>query len=113
MQGVTPILTDLPPPDTLTRRDGPHEGNPAVREAVLERKEPQHVMWVFDSPASAGRGRSFGFTGGHFHKNWQQDDNRRVVLNAIVWISGLEVPKDGVMSKTPTDEEMKANLDEK
>ncbi|MEO6477237.1 ThuA domain-containing protein [Luteolibacter sp.] len=113
MKGVTPILTDLPPPSTLTRPDGPHEGNPEVRAAVIERKEPQHTMWVYERPAAAGGGRGFGYCGGHYHKNWQQDDPRRLVLNAIVWISGLEVPKTGVPSKTPTDEEMTANLDKK
>lgn len=113
MEGVTPILTDLPGPETLSRRDGPHEGNPEVRAAVLERKEPQHVMWAYDRPAEFGKGRSFGFTGGHFHKNWQNDNHRCIVLNAIVWISGLEVPLTGVPSKTPTDEEMAANLDKK
>ncbi|GAA5127587.1 hypothetical protein GCM10023212_32730 [Luteolibacter yonseiensis] len=113
MDGVTPILTALPPAESLTRPDGPHEGNPAVREAVLERKEPQHTMWVYDRPAKFGRGRSFGFTGGHFHKNWKADDHRRVVLNAVAWIAGIEVPADGVPSKTPTDEEMAANLDKK
>jgi hypothetical protein len=35
------------------------------------------------------------------------------VLNAAVWISGSEVPEKGVPSKTPTEEEMKANLDKK
>ena len=113
MQGITPILTDLPPADSLIRKDGPHEGNPAVRAAVLERKEPQHVMWACERSAATGGGRGFGFTGGHFHKNWQQDDNRRVVLNAIAWSSGLEVPENGVPSKTPTDGEMAANLDKK
>lgn len=111
LEGVTPILTDLPPAETLNRGEGAHEGNPAVRAAVLERKEPQHVMWIYERPGQ--KARAFGFTGGHFHKNWQQDDFRRVVLNAIVWIAGLEVPEKGVPSKTPTDEEMKANLDKK
>lgn len=113
MEGVTPILSDLPPPATLSRRDGPHEGNPEVRAAVLERKEPQHTMWAYERPASLGAGRAFGFTGGHFHKNWQHNDHRGIVLNAIAWMSGLEVPETGVPSKTPTDEEMKANLDQK
>ena len=31
MKGVTPILTDLPPRDSLSRPDGPHSGNPHVR----------------------------------------------------------------------------------
>ncbi len=113
MEGVVPILTDLPPASTLTRPDGPHSGNPEVRAAVLERKEPQHMMWVYQRPANLGPGRGFGFTGGHNHKGWQQDDQRRIVLNAIVWISGLEVPATGVPTKMPTDEEMAANLDKK
>ena len=113
MEGVTPILTDLPPPESLSRPDGFHSGNPQVRAAVLERKEPQHVMWTFDRPATLGGGRGFGFTGGHYHKNWKQDDNRRVVLNAIAWIANVEVPEKGVTSATPTDEEMAANMDTK
>jgi type 1 glutamine amidotransferase len=113
MQGVTPILSDLPPPASLTRKDGPHEGNPAVRAAVLDRKEPQHVMWAYERPAELGGGRAFGFTGGHFHKNWQHDDHRRIVLNAAAWIANLEIPEAGLVSKTPTDEEMNANLDPK
>ncbi len=111
MEGVTPILSDLPPGDSLSRPDGAHSGNPHVREAVLERKEPQHVMWAFERPENLGGGRGFGFTGGHFHKNWQHDDHRRVVLNAAVWIAGLEIPEEGVSSETPTDEEMAANQD--
>lgn len=113
MQGVTPILSDVPPPESLTRKDGPHSGNPAVRAAVLDRKEAQHVMWAYERPADLGGGRAFGFTGGHFHKNWQHDDHRRVVLNAAAWIANLDVPEAGVPSKTPTAEEMTANLDEK
>lgn len=111
MDGVTKILTDLPPADSLSRPDGAHSGNPAVRAAVLERKEPQTVMWVSSRADDANRG--FGFTGGHFHKNWQQNDFRRVVLNAIVWTAHIEVPEGGVPSDTPTDEEMRANLDPK
>ncbi len=113
MEGVTPILTDLPGPDTLSRRNGPHEGNAEVRAAVLDRKEPQHVMWAYDRPASIGTGHSFGFCGGHYHKNWQNDSQRKLVLNAVAWIAGIEVPATGVATKTPTDEEMQANLDKK
>lgn len=109
MKGVTPILTALAPPSTLTRADGPHSGNPAVREAVLQRKEPQHVMWTFDRPEG---GRGFGFTGGHFHKNWGNDDFRKVVLNSILWTAKVEIPSSGVAS-TVTSEDLKANLDPK
>jgi putative membrane-bound dehydrogenase-like protein len=110
MEGVTPILTDLPPRETLNREDGPHSGNPYVREAVLQRMEPQHVAWAFERPD--GRGRGFGFTGGHFHRNWRDDNFRKLVLNAICWAAQLEVPADGVTTHTPTQEEMDANQDE-
>lgn len=113
MEGVTPILSDVPPAESLSRGDGAHSGNPDVRAAVLERKEPQHVMWAYERPQTLGGGRGFGFTGGHFHKNWAHDDQRTVVLNAIAWISGISVPEKGVPNETPTEEEMKANLDEK
>lgn len=108
MEGVTPILTDLPPRESLNRPDGHHSGNPHVREAVLVRKEPQHVAWAFERENG---GRGFGFTGGHFHVNWQQDDFRKVVLNAIVWSAQLDVPEHGVQSPTPTPERLKENQD--
>jgi type 1 glutamine amidotransferase len=109
MKNVTPILTAAPPMSTLTRPDGAHEGNPFVRAAVAA-GEPQHVAWAIERPDG---GRGFGFTGGHFHRGWQNDNQRKLVLNAIAWAAHLEVPAAGVPSKTPTDEEMKANLDEK
>ena len=108
MEGVTPILSDNPPRETLNRPDGPHSGNPHVRDAVLVRKEPQHVAWAFEREND---GRGFGFTGGHFHVNWQQDDFRKVVLNAIAWTAHLDVPAEGVQSPTPSVEELKQNQD--
>ncbi len=109
MQGVTPILTDLPPPDSLSRPDGHHSGNPEVRAAVLERKEPQHVAWASER---ANGGRAFGFTGGHFHQGWAQPDQRKLLLNAILWTAKAEVPANGVES-TVTEADLQANLDPK
>lgn len=109
MEGVTPILSALPPLRTLTERakDRNRGSNPAVMAAV-EAGEKQHVAWAYERPDG---GRGFGFTGGHFHKNWQQDDFRKLVLNALVWTARGEVPPDGVVSRTPTDAEMEANQD--
>ena len=109
MKGVTPILTALPPKDTLSRPDGTHSGNPAVREAIAK-GEPQHMMWVSDN---ANGSRGFGFTGAHFHKNWQNNDFRKLVLNAISWVSKAEVPADGVPVKDLSQADMDANLDKK
>lgn len=109
MKGVTPILSALPPEETLSRPNGPHSGNPHVRKAVLEDKLPQHVGWAFQRP---GNGRGFGFTGGHNHWNWAHPEFRQTLLNAIVWCAGLEVPEDGVPSNPVTFEEILRNQDE-
>ena len=109
MTRVTPILTALPPADTLRRPDGPHSNNEFVKAAVLKDKQPQHVAWAF--VRGDGKGRGFGFTGGHFHRNWQNNDFRKIVLNAIVWTAHLEVPKSGVSSPMPTYAELDANQD--
>jgi type 1 glutamine amidotransferase len=108
MKDVTPLLTAVPTPDTMDRNDGPHEGNPSVREQVA-RKLPQHVAWAAERQNG---GRGFGFTGAHFHQNWGNDDFRKLVLNAILWVAKAEVPADGVESKV-TEEQLKENLDPK
>ena len=110
LKGVTPVLSDLPPPETLKRPDGARSGNLAVRRAVAN-GESQHVGWAYQRPD--GKGRGFGFTGGHYHVSWRNDMFRKVVLNAILWTAHVEVPEVGVPSKTPTDEELKLNLDDK
>jgi type 1 glutamine amidotransferase len=96
MTGVTPVLTALPPDSTRAGSDGPYSGNPAVR---ARRGIPEHLAWVYERPDG---GRSFGFTGGHSHWNWAQDDVRRLVLNALTWLAGVEVPAGGITSATPS-----------
>ena len=108
MAGVTPILSDLPPDESLSRKDGHHSGNPHVRAAVLERKEPQHTAWARERPDG---GRGFGFTGGHHHWNWGHPDFRRLVLNAIVWTAHMNVPRNGVRSRNLSLEELQENQD--
>lgn len=106
MEGVTPILSDVAPESTMSRPDGHHSGNPAVRESV-KKGEKQHVAWACER---ADGGRGFGFTGGHFHQSWANNEQRKLVLNAILWTAKAKIPVDGAAS-TVTDEDMKANLD--
>ena len=108
MKDVTPILSAVAPESTMSRPDGPHEGNPAVRESV-KRGEPQVVAWATERPDG---GRGFGFTGAHYHKNWGNDDFRKLVLNAILWTAKVAVPAAGVESKV-TEADLKKNLDRK
>ncbi|HAV14216.1 MAG TPA: hypothetical protein DCX06_12100 [Opitutae bacterium] len=110
MKGVTPILSALPPLETLTERKDNNPGrvsNPTVLAEVKAGKE-QVVAWAYERENG---GRSFGFTGGHFHKNWQQDDFRKTVLNAIAWTAHLDIPEKGVPSSTPTDADLELNQD--
>jgi len=104
MKGVTPILSAVPPERTRQGKDGPHSGNPHVR---ARSGMAEVLAWVYERP---GGGRGFGFTGMHTHWNWAQDSFRKCVLNALVWIAGAEVPAGGVPSRTPTLEELEADL---
>ncbi|MCH2579904.1 MAG: ThuA domain-containing protein, partial [Planctomycetes bacterium] len=107
MEGVTPILSAVAPKETMKRGDGAHSGNPAVRASVAK-GDLQHVAWARQRPDG---GRGFGFTGLHYHKNFADDDFRKLVLNAMVWVAGGEVPKGGVDTPKPSEADLKLNQD--
>ena len=109
MKGVTPILSDLPGPETLSRKDGPRSGNPSVRAAVAAGRK-QHVAWAYQRPDG---GRGFGFTGAHNHSSWRNEMFRKTVLNAILWTAKVEVPQNGCPSPSLSAEDLKKNLDKK
>ncbi|MBL9137565.1 MAG: ThuA domain-containing protein [Verrucomicrobiales bacterium] len=107
MAGITPILVARPSDQV---RDGPYvwpQGPYPHIQAAKGRDEV--MMWVRERPDG---GRGFGFTGGHFHRNWGQPDFRKVVLNALLWIAKVEIPTQGVEATVPTDE-LAMNLDPK
>ena len=108
MKGVTPILTAVPPDRTRGQpgASSSHGGNPHVQARL---GMPEHVLWAIER---ADGGRGFGFTGGHFHRNWANDDFRKIVLNAIVWTAKADVPGDGVASVL-TQADLEAHLDSK
>jgi type 1 glutamine amidotransferase len=108
MKGVTPILTAVPPDSTRGKEgtNDAHGGNPEVQK---HKGEPEHVMWAIERPDG---GRGFGLTGGHFHKNWGNENFRKTVLNAILWTAKVEVPASGIESSV-TQDELKQNLDDK
>jgi type 1 glutamine amidotransferase len=104
--GLVHVLSAVPPDATRERPDGPHSNNPTVRAAKGARET---LAWAYERPEG---GRGFGCTGAHFHKNWDDPNFRRLMLNAIVWTAGLDVPAGGVAS-TVTAEDLAANLDDK
>ncbi|HBU60524.1 MAG TPA: hypothetical protein DEB48_11850 [Verrucomicrobiales bacterium] len=95
MKGVSPILSAHPPKSTMQRKDGPHSNNPHVRKSMAA-GEIQHIGWAYERPN--GKGRGFGTTGAHYHHTWSEDNWRTLMLNAIAWTAGVEVPKKGVPS---------------
>jgi putative membrane-bound dehydrogenase-like protein len=103
---VTPILSAIPPESTRNGPDGLHSGNPVVRS---RKGMAEDVAWAYERPDG---GRGFGFTGAHYHKNWGDDNFRKVVLNAILWTAKMDVPPEGVQS-TVTAEDLEQNLDPK
>lgn len=106
-QNLTPILFDLPPAHTLKRPNGSRSGNPHVRKAVAN-GEKQTVAWAYQRPEG---GRGFGLTGGHYHKSFQNDGFRKLLLNAIAWTAGIEIPDQGIVSPRPDALEILKNLD--
>jgi len=88
------LLQTVPPLSSLGE-DGPRTGNPTVREAVSSGL-PQSLAWAHIG--SDGQ-RGFGFTGGHFHYNWNHPGARKLVLNGIAWTAGLEIPDPGIESE--------------
>ncbi|NLX56877.1 MAG: ThuA domain-containing protein [Planctomycetaceae bacterium] len=105
LEGVTPVLSAVPPDATRQGPDGPHSGNPAVRARV---GMIEHLAWTRQRPDG---GRGFGFTGGHLHWNWAHDQFRKLVLNGIAWTAGIEIPPAGIDSPTPAFEELEQHQD--
>jgi len=103
---VVPILSAVPPDATRERPDGPHSNNPTVRNNKGGREV---LAWAYERPDG---GRGFGCTGGHYHANWGNDDFRKLMLNALVWTSGLDVPEGGVASSVSPDD-LAANLEDR
>jgi trehalose utilization protein len=107
VKSVAPILS-AKPSDAV--RDGPYVYPKGPYKHIQDAKgRAESMMWAVERKDG---GRGVGFTGGHFHRNWKDDNFRKVVLNALLWICKVEVPKDGVESKV-SDEEIAANWDDK
>ena len=79
----------------MNRKDGPPPTIPTFARAMAEGKI-QHIAWAYDRPR--GKGRDFGTTGAHYHHTWNNDDWRTLILNAIAWTAGIEIPTNGIPS---------------
>lgn len=104
---ITPILVSTPSDEV---RKGPYVSPKGPYDHIIaDSGKAETMMWVYERPDG---GRSFGFTGGHTHANWGDPNERRIMLNALLWIAKVEVPANGVQDSI-TAEDLKMNLDDK
>lgn len=97
-KGVTPILQAVPPDKTRT-----------TKYTATRKGEIETLAWAYERPDG---GRGFGFTGGHFHRNWADENFRRIVVNALLWTAKVDVPEGGAKVEfDPAD--LNKNLDKK
>jgi hypothetical protein len=97
-KGVTPLIASKVPEKVRSTADA---------KAHADRAEV--VAWAFERENG---GRSFGFTGADLHANWASDDQRRLVLNGILWSAKAPLP-DGGATVSVTPEELAENWDRK
>lgn len=79
----------------------PAEITPLIRVTIDGESHP--VAWAWDRP---DKGRSFGYSGLHFHKHWEQPTYRRLVAQGVLWSMKFPVPANGV-NVDVTDEDLR------
>ncbi len=59
----------------------------------IKGKGPQEtVAWAWERPDG---GRSFGYVGFHYHRNWKRPEYRRFAAQGVLWTLGLPIPAKG------------------
>ena len=60
------------------------KGDHAVKPVLLAEIDggKEMVAWSWERPDG---GRSFGFTGLHFHENWKNENYQKLVVQGVLW----------------------------
>jgi Trehalose utilisation len=104
---IAPILVASPSDEV---RKGPYVSPRGPYDHIIAGSgNAETMMWVFERPDG---GRGLGFTGGHTHANWGDPNQRKIMLNALLWLAKVDVPARGVEDKI-TDADLTMNLDDK
>jgi hypothetical protein len=104
---ITPLLVAKPSDEV---RKGPYVSPRGPYDHIIAAGgRDETMMWAYERPNG---GRSFGFTGGHTHTNWGDPNQRKIMLNALLWIAKVDVPKNGVDDKIG-EADLTTNLDDK
>src|SRR5262249_28565865 len=111
MKGVTPILSALPPLNTIQgegKKASERGGNAAVWEDVSA-GEKQVMALGYRRPHGA---RGLRFTALAQQRHLADDSFRTLLLNAVAWVSKLDVPPEGVPSKTLSRDDLEKLIDD-
>jgi hypothetical protein len=68
------------------------QGWQAILKAAIDGNQ-ETVAWAHER---ADGGRSFGFSGLHFHENWRLPEYRRLVTQGVLWTMRAPIPDQGV-----------------
>ncbi len=60
--------------------------------------QAEMVAWAYQRPDG---GRSFGFSGMHFHDNWKILACRRMIAQGLLWTLKLPIPEQGLAVDVP------------
>jgi hypothetical protein len=63
--------------------------------------QAETIAWAFERPDG---GRSFGFGGMHYHKNWRDPSCRRLAAQGVLWAMKLPIPAGGLPCKLPDED---------
>jgi type 1 glutamine amidotransferase len=63
-------------------------------------QQEEVCAWAWERPDA---GRSFGFVGLHFHRNWELASYRRLITHAILWTLDLPIPEAGQDVECPAE----------
>jgi hypothetical protein len=80
----------------------PEETISPILRVVIDGRE-ETVAWAWERPDG---GRSFGFSGLHFHDNWRLRPYRRLVAQGVLWTLRRPIPAEGLPVQV-TDEDLK------
>jgi hypothetical protein len=81
LQGVTPLLVSAAPDKLRTTADA---------KKTLGREEI--LSWAYEAPKGQ---RAFTFSGMHLHKDWEEANRRRFIVNGILWSARIDPPTHG------------------
>ena len=105
-KGVTNILQAIPDDQARSGKSSWPRG--PKKHIVDASGRAETLCW---SVERSDGGRGVGFTGAHFHSNFADDGFRKLVLNAVAWTAGLDVPNNGLVTHKPSEAELDANQD--